>query len=436
MVNADPATVGPQFRRNDTAARVTGGGALPMAVFRIMTTPLRSLACLLALGATVLTTACETTPPPPPPAYVPPPPPPLPNLAISQGVLEHAAIFQGYMRSATAIPSTFTSPAQVSERMNIAQRFQAAQLQRGAIAYGAVVALQDPTFVASIRSFGRDPAQRAALAQRLVADPAYSLAFEGSASAAGLVVTALRGHASALLDTGNRVKQAAYDTQRQRPFLADIPARPERLRTAQSVAAVPLQANPTEVEPLRAAALGIQPISYAGTSAPPYTPSVVRSLAIAALAALGEADGANAAAVEGLLAEPQAYACLNLTKLMQFQCLSVAKPYYEDVFCLGQHILIDVAQCVGRAAGGGPIAPAAPPLTASSTLTPVPQQAVQAAADGASPTVAANAPPIPAGPVSLPGPPAQDLNTAVLRGSQPAAAAPSPSAPISTRPPG
>ncbi len=50
--------------------------------------------------------------------------------------------------------------------------------------------------------------------------------------------------------------------------------------------------------------------------------------------------------------------CLRMAKLNLFQCLAVAKPWYEDVFCLGQHVLIDTGECIQAAA-----LPRARPLT-------------------------------------------------------------------------
>ena len=44
--------------------------------------------------------------------------------------------------------------------------------------------------------------------------------------------------------------------------------------------------------------------------------------------------------------------CLAEAKLSLFECLAVAKPNYEDVFCLGQHALTDTGSCVVRGAGG------------------------------------------------------------------------------------
>ena len=88
-------------------------------------------------------------------------------------------------------------------------------------------------------------------------------------------------------------------------------------------------------------------------------------MAIAALAALGEAGDANASGVQAIMAEPTTDSCLSLSKLNLYQCLAVAKPNYEDVFCLGQHILIDTGQCMIRASGAAmpiePPPPAPPP---------------------------------------------------------------------------
>jgi hypothetical protein len=78
---------------------------------------------------------------------------------------------------------------------------------------------------------------------------------------------------------------------------------------------------------------------------------VVRSLAVAALAALGYGDDASLANVLPLLAEPGSASCLNMSKLNLYQCLAVAKPHYEDVFCLGQHILMDTGRCLIKGAG-------------------------------------------------------------------------------------
>jgi hypothetical protein len=40
-----------------------------------------------------------------------------------------------------------------------------------------------------------------------------------------------------------------------------------------------------------------------------------------------------------------------MAKLNLYQCLAVARPHYEDVFCLGQHALEETGHCLMRQAG-------------------------------------------------------------------------------------
>ena len=74
-------------------------------------------------------------------------------------------------------------------------------------------------------------------------------------------------------------------------------------------------------------------------------------MAVAALAALGEAGDANWASLDAITDEQSSGYCLKMAKLNLYQCLAVSKPHYEDVFCLGQHIMIDTGACMVKASG-------------------------------------------------------------------------------------
>ena len=74
-------------------------------------------------------------------------------------------------------------------------------------------------------------------------------------------------------------------------------------------------------------------------------------LRAAALAVLGEAGENRADLIKAVMAEPASASCLNMSKLNLYQCLAVSKPHYEDVFCLGQHALMDTGQCLMKGAG-------------------------------------------------------------------------------------
>ena len=81
------------------------------------------------------------------------------------------------------------------------------------------------------------------------------------------------------------------------------------------------------------------------------SPLVIDALALPAEAALGAARAQDLQSLRPLLSEPSGARCLRMSKLNLYQCMAVAGPEYEDVFCLGQHELLDTGQCISAASG-------------------------------------------------------------------------------------
>ncbi len=313
-------------------------------------------AVALGLAAAVLA-ACSS--PAPPPAPPPPAPPPvvIPQVSLSPRVIEQASAYRAYIDHAAAISPGFTGGPDVAQSLKTGEAYEPQALLRGQIAYGAVAALQSPEYVAGVRKFVADPDQRRQVAYEIMKDPAYAVGFAGSAKAAGLVMTALMGDGQKLIDLGKSVKQAAYDVQHQPWSKTEVAGRDARLSLAKELSNTPGLGEVAETTRLQSAVAGGGQMALSGQeTAPPYTPVVVRSLAVAALAALGYADDASLGQVMPMLAEPNAANCLNMSKLNLYQCLAVAKPHYEDVFCLGQHVLADTGRCL--AINGGASIPA------------------------------------------------------------------------------
>ena len=342
---------------------------------------------LTAVAMTAVALAsCETAPeeaaPPPVQVVELPPPPPV---AVSPRVVELAGAFEAYMDRAAGLTPSFTDGPSVHRSLEIGASYEPRQMASGAVAYAAVAALQDAAFVESVRQYARDPKQRQTVAYNLIRDPAYAVGIPNSAGAAGLITAALDGHGSRVLAAGRAVKQSAYDVQRQKWSLATIPARDVRLAKVKSLGATLVPAEAPTLQRLRGLAMGEQPTTLAGGSLPPpYTPVAVRGLAVAALSALGLGDDpAYAEAFDALLKEPSSGSCLNMSKLNLNQCLAVAKPRYEDVFCLGQHIMIDTGQCVVDAARAAPVSIATPTVK-----VPVSAATAEAAAAPAGDTTA------------------------------------------------
>jgi hypothetical protein len=328
-----------------------------------MTVLTRQSLKISALVLTLALAACSTPPPPPPPA--PPPPPPPPSVSLSPRLIEQAAAYVDYVVKAQAVSPAFTDAGQVSSALTAAQSYEPKALRSGAIAYAALLALQDPAYVTGVRTFVGDTAQRRAVIAELYKDPAYAVGFKGADSAAGRIVAELGAAGTNIYANGKAVKQAAYDVQKQAWSKSDVPGRDARLALAKSSSAAPMLPSSEQVGRLQSAVssglAGNPPAGVGYAVAPPYSPLVIRGLAVAALAALGEGD-ANGAYMQALMTDPAADSCLNMSKLNLYQCLAVSKPNYEDVFCLGQHILIDTGACLIRASGAAmPIEPPPPP---------------------------------------------------------------------------
>jgi hypothetical protein len=316
-----------------------------------------ALAFATVAGCAVLTLAgCAQEPLKPvviPPQAAAPPP-----VTLSGKVVEAASEYHVYVQRASQIRPSFTTGPQIEASLSMGEDYEAQQLSRGIIAYGALVALQDPNFVASVRTYAVDPDGRRSLAAKLVSDPAYAAALPNAPSAAGLIISTLTADSAKMRGAGEMVKQFAYDVQHQAWSKKDVTDPVGRLATAKQVSSAPMTPVPADVDQLMGAVTG--PDSKVASramlvsgqaSGPPYTPVVTRALAVAALAALGEGGDANDAQVESLLNESSGGFCLNMSKLNLYQCLAVAKPWYEDVFCLGQHVLIDTGQCVAKEVG-------------------------------------------------------------------------------------
>ncbi|GGL34349.1 MULTISPECIES: hypothetical protein [Caulobacter] len=340
----------------------------------LSTTRTRAALTAIAVVAATLLASCETPPPPPPPLVAAPPAPP--PITLSSSIVEKASAFRGYMQRAGAIGATFENPDQIQASLKVGVGYEPKQFLSGATAYAAVLALQDPTYVASVRAFATDPAQRQSIINQLVADPAYAVGFKGSDTAAGRIIDTLGASGLQLYTAGKAVKQAAYDVQRAKWSTLPVLDRDGRLAYAKTMSATPGLADSADVAALQQASMGGVPlvpappadpaaavtVSGPRSAPPPYKPLVIRGLAVAALAALGYAGDDKLPLIEAVMAEPASAMCLNMAKLNLYQCLAVAKPHYEDVFCLGQHIMIDTGMCVLKASGAAlPYEPPPPP---------------------------------------------------------------------------
>ena len=313
----------------------------------------------LALAATVaaiVLAGCSTPEPAPAPVVAPPPPPPPPPaLSLNDGVAQAASIYVTFMRDVGTIQAGFPDAESIQAAIRRGAAYEPAQLSRGLIAYGSILALQSPEYVAGVRSFANDPAQRQEVVNRIIADPAYAATLPGADHAAGLIIATVGQDIAALTAIADAVEQDAYTIQerrdpRRRWATTHISNREARLESTKTLSARQMLPSPEESARLFAAANTGSGLGITGRQAAPYTPAVINSLAIAALAALGAGGDDGRAQTEALTVEADSEFCFSMSKLNLFQCLAASRPSYEDMFCLGRHIMRDLATCSARTA--------------------------------------------------------------------------------------
>jgi hypothetical protein len=273
---------------------------------------------------------------------------PRPNLAPStarispptdRGLAVQASAFESFMRHARGIDAGFSGPADVAQALQTGAGHEPKELEAGMIAYAAMAALQEPRFVAAVRADrAGSEKERGELARRLTADPQAALALPGGEAAGARASGALYAEGSALSGEGEKVKHAAYSVQRQAWAKAKVPDAAGRLAHVKHISQEgyqPRREDPAELQ------VSLAQGARRGGAA---SPVVSRGVALAALSVLGEDARART-----LMSEPRTGSCLRMAKLNLYQCLASAGPHYEDIFCLGQHAMIDPGQCVVEA---------------------------------------------------------------------------------------
>jgi len=305
-----------------------------------------------------------------------------PGVSLAHDVVAAASAFETYTRGAGAISAGFSSGDTVADAVAQGGAYQPEQLDAGMIAYGAIAALQEEGFVAGVRAAAREVPPEVLIA-RLEENPESVVEIAGVGAAASRAQAALLKRGAPLGATGKAVKQAAYDVQRQEWSKRPIADNAGRLARVKAMSAAFFKPGDEDAGRLIQAATAPREDSGAGAEGgAAFTPVTVRSAALAALAVLGAAGDDDVAKLDKVLSEKKSGFCMKMAKLNLYQCLAVAGPHYEDVFCLGQHALIDTAQCVNDAAGGARVPTASPapqaPRPAPGFLIPVANTSVAA----------------------------------------------------------
>jgi len=258
---------------------------------------------------------------------------------------------------------------------SLAQYYDEDRLSNAQVAYTALVASQHAQFIDSIRAvadyYGMDTAL-----QGFLNDPAYAIGFQGADAASDTVMGAIAEDVGSIRTVGGRYRQAAYDLQAQAWAQTRARDRDTRLRALETAADrlsvnFSLADQATEREMGSAAALFAE---ATGRQRPQLdlsvhvgeeqmTPDERRVGRILAVAALQSIESGDMGALNALLADPGVERCVNWARLHLAQCVAAGHFKYEDSFCIAEHALNDIAQCLSATRA----APSAGALTAQAS---------------------------------------------------------------------
>ncbi len=270
------------------------------------------------------------------------------HVAFPRRSAEAASAFDAYMHAVAAIDAAFKSSQGVGAALRRASAYDERQLEEGMIAYGAMAAMQSPRFVYGVMDIAQNAGDRRALIQALTSDPDSAARLPGAAEASAMATAAILQEAQPVVTNGRALKQASYDVQHQGWSIAKAPDQAGRLAQAKAASAIRAAAHDGDVARL------LTQVSTGGgdggRGSAAASPVVDHSLALAALAILDGTDGADDGRLDRVVSERVSAECLKMAKLNLFQCLSVVGPEYEDVYCLGQHAVLDTGQCIASGA--------------------------------------------------------------------------------------
>jgi hypothetical protein len=246
-------------------------------------------------------------------------------------------------------------------------------LTTGWVAYAALVAADTPEFAAALqaeveekkkRSRKQELTGRDAFFAKLASDPRYPRTLAGSNAAISKVMAMTIQDSLRFATLGEAYKTQAYAMQKTNWGKAKIGSSSTRLSDAESYAAKrPAAAAPAfnsvenkgVVSPALASLDGAWSSSWgkegavkASASEPNADAVIDRVLNLAARYAVG---ATNPKIVEVYAQNTKSSQCLSMAKLTLDQCIAATRTPYEEAFCLGEHALIDTAQCVGWVAG-------------------------------------------------------------------------------------
>ncbi len=284
-----------------------------------------------------------------------------------------AADYIRFREDVAAIEATpFTSAETTREAHRRLATHDSVALSSGWVAYAALVAADTPSFrkaleeaVSSKKKNKNKLSGADAFFAELAADPAYPRKLDGADEAVSRVLAMTVQDAARFATLGEAFKEQAYAMQKTKWGVAKIPASSARISDAdnygrsRATAKSPTFASVTDrgvTSPSLASAQGAWGADWgkAGGSGRMTEPNAeVIMNRVLNLAARYSVSGVNQKTVGVYAKNDKSNQCLSFAQLTLRQCIAATRAPYEEAFCLGEHALNDVSNCIGWVAGVG-----------------------------------------------------------------------------------
>jgi len=297
------------------------------------------------------------------------------NDAISKA----AAVYGTYQGSVSDVRGKpFGSAGDIDRALTELGGHNSKQLSKGWLSYSALVASQNNEFRAAINEsvghYGRD---RILLGLRN--NYAYARTLKGGNAAVGSALTAIDADARRLRSAAAQVKEQAYtlqsagwakakignagakadgimaNTRSGRPASGNIMSAMNGPNANSNFARAGGSGAPSLWDGVSSAASTIR-FPTIGSRGGSYKrvrrgeeQTADRIATLAAYRAVGAGRTAESA-IMTTMSDQQAAACINTASLNLQQCVAAAHKQYEVPFCIGQHALAEVGDCIGKVA--------------------------------------------------------------------------------------
>lgn len=296
----------------------------------------------------------------------------------SSPVLDAVARYATYHSAVTAATSSdFASAIHIDETLSDLGGHNPDHLSEGWIAYAAMIAIQNSDFRAAIRDiesfYGRD-----AVIRGLQNDIRYAGTLSGADAAISASVSAVTADRQRLVNAAGIIKDQAYTLQTKgwaKRRIRNATARANGLMTmTQTGQSATLEANDLviasdmEARLLQAGKYGAfslwdtinQPPDIM-TATGPQLPNpaglgepepAVRNLysdriaTVAAFQFIGD-ETPDSTTISRAMRDQKASSCMMMANLNLQQCVAASHRHYEVPFCIAEHAILDIGECIG-----------------------------------------------------------------------------------------